>query len=715
MAGPLGRLIDPTGLLPIPGGFDPGPTANPLGWAAGKLRDRLSDTTIEYDPGTDYETRAAAILARAERATGKITAGDDRNDAIDAIIKQIKSGATDASIVPTVKATLKDFGEVPPKTPPTPGPDGLPSGWQKTTINGRVFIYDPADPTGTMQEVTGKEPSARSASQEAADLASANANNAQAGLYGAQAADLARIAKIAGKPVEGAPGYIYDQNGRPVDITQAKFNSDQLAEIARHNLQVELDNSARTANEELSTRQTGEYQQGQLGIERGRLAADVGRLSLDRQVQQANINARQQENALARNKYVADILGKPSDFMARVITQRGLGNPNPVTQADLINQINTEFAGLQPGQSLAPPKLDNPLGVPQLAMGGMVNDPMMIVGDPQQAGVPNPEVIHNPTGAPISVTPMNRLGAPQYAQGTPQQSSAQPQQDPMTKELENKVKSIGKLLQFVDNPDTQHELVDELATYKQKLGRLAKPPKQPNLLDDVRGKLSLMPQYAYGTTGQPDSITLDPITNQWSQGGKQVNPFDASGSLSSAGLSGVPTLANPLQEAANNAAWARSTPAAPMAAPALKPQAPAQPIQDPMMQQLLDAIGRLSQPMTLPAPNIPPAKSQAQLETGADEGASKIGLDRLFGSNFGKKLNTVESTPNPINTGINPLRFQFPLFSPQQLEQLTQDELIALNSYLGLKYNTTLQDVLDAQRQVYQAPSGRRLVRRSNA
>jgi hypothetical protein len=48
--------------------------------------------------------------------------------------------------------------------------------------------------------------------------------------------------------------------------------------------------------------------------------------------------------------------------------------------------------------------------VPTLAMGGTTRAPMMITGDPQRDGRPNPEIIHNPTGAPISVTPMRNMG-----------------------------------------------------------------------------------------------------------------------------------------------------------------------------------------------------------------------------------------------------------------------------------------------------------------
>lgn len=61
--------------------------------------------------------------------------------------------------------------------------------------------------------------------------------------------------------------------------------------------------------------------------------------------------------------------------------------------------------------------------VPRMAMGGLSRAPMAVVGDPQVPGRPNPEVILNPTNAPISVVPMNRMGGlarhmPHFAYGT---------------------------------------------------------------------------------------------------------------------------------------------------------------------------------------------------------------------------------------------------------------------------------------------------------
>lgn len=981
----LGRLIDPTGLNPLPG-------TPPPGWFFPGKDPASTWDTAAHDKKEDAERQALEIIKRAEAAAGKPMLSTDLTDTMTAIAGKIMEGSYKPSDLTATVAFIKNSKANPddPNRPPT---QPLPTGF--------VWVYNPE--TGYWKaenDPSFSKPSAGpSAAENARDLAAANASNALTGLYGKQAEQIARNLERVGTPVPGMPGFIFDAKGDPMDSRLGQVEIDKQREIGRHNLQVEIDARNRTNDQVQGTRQQGEfqtgqleesrlgreqtgaYQQGQLGIQRGELANSVGRLALDRQTAESNIRAKQQENSLARNKYVADILGKPSDFMARVITQRGLGNPTPVTQADLINQINTEFAGLQPGQTLNAPQPQNPLGVPQLAMGGMVNDPKMIVGDPQQAGVPNPEMILNPTGAPIGVVPMNRLGGqmPMYAQGTGQ-PSAQPQVDPETKLLETKVTSLGKLLQFVDNPDTQHELVDELAFYRKKLGK-GLPPKEPNLLDDVRGKLSGIPKYAEGTDGPtfrglneaqfnalsaddreyvrqgrdmsrlappvappqtgytnpgngyvnpgntnttapsfgpggsgddffPSQAPMGPVgrgqvdVNEVPQGGisaptaslwkdlpqpqaatksdnkfksfvkatielnkpssffdensdnyidwesvfgglpgtkvvgksklttevadrivaksatdlfkmattgskiqadraalalrsspdiayqraaaqldkfedflKDFNPGATTAKVtSSAGrlesdaaksfdllkqtVAGAKAGGQKLSKAAldkldvtpryaygtqptynaTSQSWERDgkpvnlldssgqlseqsvygTAPAPVSAPAPPVVTPPRPVTTPVVPQrdkqlddLMAQISRLSQPMTLPTPYIPPAKTQAELETGADAGAKAIGLDSMFGKNFGKRLTTKETTPNPIGAN-NALRFEFAMFSPQQIQSKTTDELIALDKYLGLKYNTTLQDVLEAQQMVYQAPqqAKRRLVRR---
>ena len=50
------------------------------------------------------------------------------------------------------------------------------------------------------------------------------------------------------------------------------------------------------------------------------------------------------------------------------------------------------------------------IGKYAFAHGGMTQEEQFITGDPQTSGIPNPELISNPTNAPIGVTPMNQMG-----------------------------------------------------------------------------------------------------------------------------------------------------------------------------------------------------------------------------------------------------------------------------------------------------------------
>ncbi len=70
----------------------------------------------------------------------------------------------------------------------------------------------------------------------------------------------------------------------------------------------------------------------------------------------------------------------------------------------------TGQAVIDPATGLTVPKpLDKQAVVP-LAHGGMTTARTLMAGDPQRPGQVNPEIIDNPTGAPLSVTPVNRLG-----------------------------------------------------------------------------------------------------------------------------------------------------------------------------------------------------------------------------------------------------------------------------------------------------------------
>lgn len=652
----IGRLTDPTGIFP----WGPSPSVPGLGGypSTPKLsKTGLAETIVQSVVQNQGRTVAPTIMAQLAAV----------------VQKNLDSGSTPEHEYTTLAASFeKQFGTPKPTAPESPSTGSAPAGYTWAQSPDGV----------TYQLVKTGETTGRSASQEALDAA-------QAGYYGAQAANLARIAQLAGTAVEGTNGrYIYDQDGSITDVTVSGVNAARASEEARHNLQVELDNQAGTQiagrnadTQRLGVEQTGRFQQGQLANDSARLGIEGQRLSLDQAKATADIASEQQRNDLQRQEYIRKVLASPSDFVARAFSLAGQRTPSaPITQADLINQINTEYTRLQPGQTLTPPVTG--AAPPALAQGGMVRDRMMIVGDPQQQGMPNPEMVYNPTGAPVAVVPMNRMQPKGYAEGTdmPQGRMNQPAKDPMMAEMEAKVKGMARLMQFVENPQTQHMMVDELA---QARGRLKKPES--------------VPAYATGTIGSPEWIqSLE--AEGFRQTGKDYTPL-----LAASSPAAVPPGATE-QTGSPGPYVDRSSPAY-VPSPQFDPEAFA--VRPPVSAPQLP---RLTPPTFSPPTFSPPLKrlTQDELALSAESQLSDR-LKSLFGTNFGKSLPTDNLTPNPRQPlGITPARFPFAMFSPQQLSMLTQDELSQLNNYLAVKYNVSLQDVLDVQKQVYTPNLGRR-------
>ena len=142
----------------------------------------------------------------------------------------------------------------------------------------------------------------------------------------------------------------------------------------------------------LNTGQNQNYEinKGNLGVSQGNLDVNRGQLDVSRQ------NA-----ALEQQKFMAEILRRPSDFLARAYAQRGSTSPMArVSQADLINNLK---GSLQ-----------------QFAQGGATTEGRFLTGE-QGA-----EMIINPTNAPIQVlNNQDTMGAMQgmgklsgYARGT---------------------------------------------------------------------------------------------------------------------------------------------------------------------------------------------------------------------------------------------------------------------------------------------------------
>ncbi len=203
-------------------------------------------------------------------------------------------------------------------------------------------------------------------------------------------------------PVPGVPGKSYwvDANGDPIiDIstgvpklyntgsgggtTRTEFASERDLRLA----QADTLQRGTAVDEARESRLGGEFQQTEerllqeLGISedlgRGRLDLDTelgrGRLSLDRELGFGNLGL---DTALGlgnlgldQSEFVANILRNPSDTLARFFFQRGGGSPAPfISQADLINQLRTEFeSSLRLGQDVQAQGAPAPRLAPQVA------------------------------------------------------------------------------------------------------------------------------------------------------------------------------------------------------------------------------------------------------------------------------------------------------------------------------------------------------------
>lgn len=711
---------------------------------------KLADPTAA-DPQT-----AATIVDNAASATGTRLSQEARVTEIVKVITALQGGQDPRSLAQQVLATYSDPKQVAAITkaaiPDDSGSSNVPGGGTITTIGdgSQGSIYDdglnhiihipPASAYGAHQ----------TPAQENASNASAAASQAQAGYYGAEAAKLAKLMSMAGTPVDGHPGYVYDANGTPVDVNANQRAIDIIKETARHNLADEINTQQQNTNTsnyntgqlaignrnadtaaateqsnaayntgrlsqdaineaDLKAYQTGQLgvAQGQLGVSQGQLGVSQGQLALAQQKQASdNLNV-QQQNALARQQYIAKVLSSPSDFVARAFMESGDTNPGKgITQADLVNKINGDFNSLAPGQQLTTPIQNGPsllgqqpplppstgsLAPPALANGGMVNDRLLIAGDTQSPaqGTGNPEYISNPTGAPISVIPLNRLAAApvtRYANGTPNAPGQEAPKNPEQSRLEQAVKAKGKALEHIDDPQLLHQMVDELVNNRQRLGKMTTTETQG------------VPAYANGTVpglGVAIQSPENPHPEGFYNGVGGGLPAASSAPAHPAGFfngvgSGVNTVAAP--DGGDVAGYygrlsARNQGISATGGSPLNPSG-----------QLAPAYV----PPPMPANNIAPAPiTQDQIVQQAEANVSSR-IKQLFGSNFGATLNTANTTPNPEQAeGQTPIRFPFGMFTPQQIAGLTSDEKAALNTYLGVKYNTTLQDVLEAQQQVY--------------
>lgn len=634
---------------------------------------------------------------------------------VSSVVQAIRDGKKEEDVA--VTGRLKFGGEDTPKPGDIEGITTSADGQVRKLPNGNILIGNNLFDAQGNRVATA--PQGRSSSEVAADqasaassYASANASNANAESIRTRTQLLLQNAERAGTSGGLPAGFIWDAEGKPVrdnsmnDMEKATIRQRADEALQAHLDRVEANGIDRVANDirREEVMGTQEYQRGQLDISRGQLAQGdkqiaqgERRLGLDTWVAQQSADAKRAENALKRDEYVGKILSNPADFIARAFMSRGEASPSkPITQADLINATNQNF-NANPN-SYAAPQSTPPPGIPQMAYGstgnggnGFVNDKTAIVGDPQANGLPNPEIIHNPTGAPISVTPMQGNGngrlSPQGSQSSPN-AQQQEVEDPEVVNTKKAVESISKLLQYVQDPQTQHRLVDEIAEQRGKVKAYAYGTEQgtmPSAGGAITGEMKWGSQeYSNPLVQVPSPIdprTKDPYPTNYST--SQL-PFERKGPIVPPSGPGNGMVTNP---------WGWE----PQLGfnPARRTQAMPTNIGPGTIEHLnwlksSDPVNTLTQDeiVSRAEANLPPA------------------LRQLFGGRLEKPFDTVNGrSDNPQNnTGIAPLRLGFNAFSPQDLEQLTPDEQVALNSYLAAKYNTSLNEVLAAMKQLYVAP-----------
>ena len=199
----------------------------------------------------------------------------------------------------------------------------------------------------------------------------------------------------------------FAENQRQYNTTEGRLNTELgvQTELGRGNLQVAqgrlgLDRELGQGQLALGQQRLGldtELGRGQLGVQQGQLGVNQGALKVS-----------QNDQNLKESQYVADVLRKPSDFLARAFLSRGSVSPQAtVTQADIINNLRA--------------------GIKQYASGGATTEGKFVTGD-SKSGKPtgNEEMIINPTNAPILVLNndqtqqvMGKIGSTsRYADGT---------------------------------------------------------------------------------------------------------------------------------------------------------------------------------------------------------------------------------------------------------------------------------------------------------
>lgn len=319
---------------------------------------------------------------------------------------------------------------------------------------------------------------------------------------------------------KGMPtGYMVDTaTGQTLNASGNKIAADTL----QHNIEndkAQLLIQQQNANTQAqATRQTGEYQQGSL--------AETIRSNKAAEQRAADQLAAQKAETIA--KLQAD----PGNFAQREFTIRGLTAPSevaaqeqaridvadPVKQKLLADQQKGAVlaaawnAGMNTGDFTDYSRGGGTAAIPKFATGGMTTAPQMIVGDPQQGQpVGNPEVVSNPTQAPVSVTPLNGVTQPQTQPDDQSTESTEPNPAADTVMTISKIMAmIGKLIKPGDSTEVAKDIGMVLMGHMQKGAGSIKSASNSGMPDMPDG----MPKFAYGTPNLRDIYGFSPTANE---------------------------------------------------------------------------------------------------------------------------------------------------------------------------------------------------------
>ena len=136
---------------------------------------------------------------------------------------------------------------------------------------------------------------------------------------------------------------------------------------------------------------------------------------------------------------------------------------------------NSGATGMTVGQYLAqrqPTPLRQRSSLPGFAMGGMTTAPQLMAGDTANPGQPNPEIIDNPTGAPLAVT--------------------------NEQDILQKIEQITMMLQQSQDPEEQEVLTEMLDHYQMLLDNISQGKTGEAVMGRNMGQAQV-PAFAFGT------------------------------------------------------------------------------------------------------------------------------------------------------------------------------------------------------------------------